>query len=99
MTSEIDSQEILKRLQALEEENARLRKAANLKETKPLKVSEGEYKGHPTLVFEGPCKPFALGLKKLGILRQAWPQVENFLDRHSKTEFVQSLADYDDDKI
>lgn len=99
MSAEVDTQEILKRLKALEEENARLRMNSNSSSTKPLTVTESEYKGHPTLVFEGPCKPFALGLKKLSILKQAWPQVEQFLERQSKNTSSKTHVDFDDDKI
>ncbi len=99
MSTQFDAQEILKRLQALEEENARLRKATTAKETKPLTVTESEYKGHPTLVFEGPCRPFSLGYKKLSLIKQAWPQVEQFLQKHFQSKAGQPLTDYDDDQI
>jgi len=98
MSQEVDTQEILKRLKALEEENARLRKGTNANATKPLTVTESDYNGFPTLVFEGPCKPFAVGLKKLNIIKQAWPQVELLLDKHAKNNAGQSSID-DDDKI
>ena len=96
MSAEVDTQEILKRLKALEEENARLRKGASSNASKPLTVKESDYKGHPTLVFEGPCKPFAVGLRKLSIIKQAWPQVELFLERHPNTQAGQVSTDYDD---
>lgn len=95
MTSNADNQEMLKRLQELEEENARLRSAAKSDAGKELIVSEGEYKGHPTLTFEGPFRSFTLGLKKLSVIKSAWPQVDSFLQRHNKVK----LSDYDDDKI
>lgn len=99
MPAEIDTQEILKRLKALEEENARLRKGANSNVAKPLTVTEGEYLGHPTLTFEGPCKPFTIGLKKLSIIKQAWSQVENFLDKQSMNKVTKDLSDVDEVKI
>jgi hypothetical protein len=74
-----DGQEMLKRLRELEEENARLRSA--VKPAKPT-VTESEYKGHPTLTFEGAFRPFSLGLKKLLVIREVWPEVEAFLERH-----------------
>lgn len=83
MSADIDTQEILKRLQALEEENARLRKATVSAVVKPVTVTEGEYMGHPTLSFDGPCKPFTIGLKKLSIIKEVWPQVEHFIDRQA----------------
>jgi len=43
---------------------------------------EGEYRGHPTLTFHGPFKPFTLGVRKLAIIRENWPDVESFLNRH-----------------
>jgi hypothetical protein len=76
-----DEQDMLKRLRELEEENARLRSAA--KPAKPT-VTESEYKGHPTLTFEGAFRPFSMGLKKLLVIREVWPEVEAFLERHSE---------------
>jgi len=90
-TKQIDP-DILKRLKALEEENARLR-AASAKEEVKLIVTEGEYKGFPTLTFEGSVRRFTLGLTKLRALQEAWPEVEKFLQRHRKS------ADDDDVKI
>jgi hypothetical protein len=47
-------------------------------------VTESEYKGHPTLNFEGAFRPFSLGLKKLLVIREVWPEVEAFLERHGE---------------
>lgn len=99
MSAEIDTQEILKRLKALEEENARLRKATVSNITKPVTITEGEYLGHPTLSFEGPCKPFTIGLKKLSIIKEVWTQVELFIDRQSKTPSSKTTGNYDEVKI
>ncbi len=92
MTTKQNDQDLLKRLKALEEENARLR-AASVKEEAKLIVTEGEYKGFPTLTFDGSVRRFSLGLTKLRALKQAWPQIEEFLERHSKA------VDDDDIKI
>ena len=83
-----DEQEMLKRLRELEEENARLRSAAKWATPKTT-VTESEYKGHPTLNFEGAFRPFSLGLKKLRVIREAWPEVETFLERHGAVESKQ----------
>lgn len=83
MPSKVDEQEMLKRLQELEEENARLRNAAKLATPKTT-VTESEYKGHPTLNFEGAFRPFSLGLKKLLVIREVWPEIEAFLERHGE---------------
>lgn len=92
MTTKQNDQDLLKRLKALEEENARLR-AASAKEQAKLIVTEGEYKGFPTLTFDGSVRRFSLGLTKLRALKEAWPKVEEFLERHRKA------ADDDDIKI
>ncbi len=81
MPSKADEQEMLKRLRELEEENARLRSAA---QSAAPTVTESEYKGHPTLNFEGAFRPFSLGLKKLLVIRAVWPEVEAFLERHGE---------------
>lgn len=99
MSAEVDTQEILKRLKALEDENARLRKATVSNVIKPVTVTEGEYMGHPTLSFEGPCKPFTIGLKKLSIIKEVWPQVELFLERQSKSTTSKGSPNFDEVKI
>lgn len=99
MSAEIDTQEILKRLKALEEENARFRKTTLSNVAKPVTVTEGEYMGHPTLSFDGPCKPFIIGLKKLSIIKEAWPQVELFLERQSKNIISKGSPNFDEVKI
>ena len=83
MPSKADEQAILKRMRELEEENARLRSAAQSATPKPT-VTESEYKGHPTLNFEGAFRPFSLGLKKLEVIQAVWPDVEAFLARHGE---------------
>jgi hypothetical protein len=98
MTPENEESDLLKRLRALEEDNARLRRAVKSYNIKTLTVIEGEYKGYPTLTFEGSFRSFTLGLKKLKILKQAWPQVEAFLQRHDEIS-DQSLTNDDDVKI
>lgn len=79
MTTKQNDQDLLKRLKALEEENARLR-AASAKEESKLIVTEGEYKGFPTLTFDGSVRRFSLGLTKPRTLKEAWPHVEDFLE-------------------
>jgi hypothetical protein len=95
--ADIDANEILKRLKELEEENARLRSVAHDNGPKPLTVKESDYKGHPVLTFEGPFRPFSLGLTKLTIIKQAWSQVDLFLSRHEQK--AKTEAFYEDDKI
>ena len=93
MPSKSDEQEMLKRLRELEEENARLRNAVIPSASAKLVVTEGEYKGHPTLTFEGPVRPFSLGLRKLQLIKEAWPEIEAFLQRHAKTKQSESKDD------
>lgn len=94
MTTKQIDQDILKRLKALEEENARLR-AASAKEEVKLIVTGGEYKVFPTLTFEGSVGRSTLGLTKLRVLKEAWPLVDAFLQRHSKT----SVGTIQDDEL
>ena len=94
-----DDQAMLKRLRELEEENARLRNARPPETGATLSVTEGDYKGHPTLTFEGPFRSFTLGLKKLTVIKELWPQVEAFLDRHARTPSGRMQADDSDDKL
>ena len=93
MPSKSDEQEMRKRLRELEEENARLRSAVKPSASAKLVVTESEYKGHPTLTFEGPVRPFSLGLRKLQLIKEAWPEIEAFLQRHAKTTPSESKDD------
>jgi hypothetical protein len=93
MPSTSDEQEMRKRLRELEEENARLRSAVKPSASAKLVVTESEYKGHPTLTFEGPVRPFSLGLRKLQLIKEAWPEIESFLQRHAKTKPSESKDD------
>lgn len=95
MSSNDRDQGLLKRLSELEEENARLR---NSSRPTTLKVTEGDYKGFPTLTFEGPFRPFTLGLKKLRTIKEAGPLIDDFLERHTKTK-TEGMKNIDDIKI
>ena len=82
--SDLDPKELLKRLQALEIENAKLKDASI---TSPLKlvVIETEYKGHSMLEFRrANAKPFSIGLKKLETIKEGWENVEKFLHKNSR---------------
>ena len=93
MPSKSDEQEMRKRLRELEEENARLRSAVKPSASAKLVVTESGYKGHPTLTFDGPVRPFSLGLRKLQLIKEAWPEIELFLQRHAKTKPSESKDD------
>ena len=75
-----------KRQRDQEAEKDRQSSAVKPSSTAKLVVTESEYKGHPTLTFEGPVRPFSLGLRKLQLIKEAWPEIEAFLQRHAKTE-------------
>lgn len=79
-----DNQELLKKLKELEEENKILRQRQSSNSN--IKVVEGDYKGRPTLTFYGPFKPFTLGIKKLQTIKESWPEVEKFLNRHNAND-------------
>ena len=95
MSANSDEKELLKKLRQLEAENARLRARAETGPVSQLTVTEGEYLGHPVLTFDGSFRRFTLGLKKLTVIQQAWPEVEAFLKRHAKTILIEN----DDIKI
>jgi hypothetical protein len=82
--SELDAKALLKRLQALEAENEKL-KVANVQSPSSLVVVETEYRGHPMLEFRlGNARPFSLGVKKLQAIQDSWDQVQSFLKRHGE---------------
>lgn len=61
---------MLKRLRQLEEENTRLRNATKANTDATLTVTEGDYKGHPTLTFERSVPQFYTWFKKLSVIRR-----------------------------
>ena len=84
--SDLDPKELLKRLQALEIENAKL-KDASMTRLPELVVIETEHKGHPMLEFRrANAKPFSMGLKKLETIKEGWEHVEKFLNKHGNSE-------------
>lgn len=99
MPSQLDNQEIIKRLRELEAENERLRMASATQSKAKLIIVEGEYKGHPTLTFQGPFRQFTLGLTKIRILSEAWPEVESFLHKHTNKKSELDLEKGDNLKI
>lgn len=82
MSADADGNDLARRIKELEEENARLRESA----TRPVAITcrETEYKGNPMLTFEGPFRPFSMGVKKLNAVKECWPHVEDFLNRHNR---------------
>lgn len=87
MLTKQNTQDLLKRLKELKEENARLR-AASAKEKATLIVTEGECKGFTTLTFKGSVWGFSPGVTKLRALKEAWPQVESFLRAIKRTSYM-----------
>ncbi|MEN8715269.1 MAG: hypothetical protein ABF384_10200 [Verrucomicrobiales bacterium] len=82
-----EAKELLRRLEALEAENARLKQNRDQSAPQPLVVRETDYNGHPVLEFQrGNKKPFRIGLKKLEAVQEGWEQVTAFLSRHQKID-------------
>jgi hypothetical protein len=80
MTSNDD---ILARLNALEEENRRLRaQAAGTSQPKETTTHVTMWKGHPVIRFEGAFKPFSLGLKKASIVLEKLDDVRFFVQNN-----------------
>jgi len=91
---DISKEELEKRVKELEEQNRRLREGGSPNQ---ITVTEQEYNGFPTLLFEGKFRSFTLGIAKLSRLKCVWPRVEQFLSKHS--DMAAKYAVEDDDKI
>jgi hypothetical protein len=76
--------EVVRGLSVQAQENDHSRHPIRRHDGMTITVTEGEYNGYPTLTFEGPFRRFTLGMKKLRALKQVWPEVESFLQRHAK---------------
>jgi len=76
--------ELKKRLEALERENRALKDAMSRgsQSAKTIFYSIGDYKGHPTISFEGACRPFSLGLKKAAVVLVCAEQIREFVVAH-----------------
>jgi hypothetical protein len=87
-----DVEAMRRRLEELEKENARLRGQKIIKKDQ-IHAVVGDFKGHPVLKFEGPFKPFTLGLRKSWIVLQMLPEMQAFVDRYK--DQLASAADVD----
>lgn len=85
-------------LEKLRKEVAGLRSGAGA--SKRNTVTEGEYKGHPVLSFDGPGlrTPLTLGLSKLRAIEAGWQQAVRFLAQHPPSA-ADGISQQDDDKI
>ena len=85
-----------KELERLQRENAALRSGSESKNR--YTVTEGEYKGHPVLTFNGPGlrNPLTLGLGKLRAIEAGWQNVTAFLAKHPASG---NAPHQDDDRI
>ena len=81
-------------LEKLRQENLKLKDQLQEKSTfnttkKVIRYSYGSYKGHPVITFEGPGRPFSIGLKKASVILACKNVLESFVHKHSAT-----LSDY-----
>ena len=90
-----ENEDLIRKIKQLEEENARLKQSS----PRPVAVTcrEGDYKGNPVLTFEGPFRPFSLGLKKLRVVKECGKQVETFLKKHEGETVTKNLPNSSDE--
>ena len=93
-----ENDEILRRLKALEEENLRLKKQLQTTETpievKPTTTHVTLWKGHPVIRFEGPFRPFSLGLRKASVVLEKIDDVRFFVENNQ--QHLAAASDHDD---
>ena len=95
----MSNEEHLRReLERLQKENTELRSGVGSQ--KRYTVTQGEYKGHPTLTFTGPGLrlPLTLGLGKLRAIEAGWQHVVRFLAKHPASA-ADNAPHQDDEKI
>jgi hypothetical protein len=71
--------EMKRRLEELERENARL-KGEKIIKPEDIQTITGVFQGHPVLKFEGPFRPFTLGLRKSWIVIQKIDDIRRFVE-------------------
>lgn len=76
--------DLKKRLEVLERENRALKEAVSrgAQKDKTIYCTLGEYKGHPTISFEGAGRPFSIGVKKAAVVLAATEHVRAFVSTH-----------------
>lgn len=84
--------DLKRRLAALEQENARLRKAPSGKR-ETVTVAK-MFKGNPVLMFEGQFKPFGIGLKKAMAILEKLDDVRFFVENNKHK--LSRAADHDE---
>lgn len=77
----MDSDKIENQLQVLKLENLALKKALGKIEQndKTIYCNIGDYNGHPILTFNGPGRPFSIGLKKAATLLLCTGPIREFV--------------------
>jgi hypothetical protein len=83
-----DSQEIRKKLEELEKENASLKKiiADSGDRVRETTTKITTYKGHPVISFSGMFRPFSIGLKKAIIILDKIDDVQAFVESYTARE-------------
>ena len=75
--------DLKKRIEALEQENKALRETTSRPgKTNTIIVTEGSFKGHPTITFEAGGRPFTLGVRKAAVVLHCVDVVRRFVNRH-----------------
>jgi hypothetical protein len=81
----MSSDEILARLNKLEEENRKLRAQVSGQPQAPVKQTTtyvALWKGNPILRFDGAFKPFGIGWKKASIILECIDSVRMFVEQN-----------------
>jgi len=93
-----NEEQLRNELEKLRKEVAELRGGAGA--SKRYTVTEGEYKGHPVLSFDGPGlrTPLTLGLSKLRAIEAGWQQAARFLAKNPPSS-ADGPSQQDDDRI
>ena len=86
-----NTEDLKRQLEVLRQENQRLKSQGKPEDSDKLVITEGDYKGFPTLTFQrGNKKPFNVGLKKLQAVIEGREEVERFIKKHSVADNIDS---------
>jgi hypothetical protein len=76
--------DLRKKIEALEQENKTLREATTRRgKADAVVITEGSFKGHPTITFEAGGRPFTLGVRKAAVVLRCVDEVRRFVSRHN----------------
>src|SRR5690349_13886914 len=79
-----ETEDLRNRLKELEEENRKLREGQQPGRSSAISTRIAMYKGHPVISFEGPFRPFSLGVRKASAIMEKIDDLMAFVEKYGR---------------